>query len=44
MAFGDAVFVIDAASEIDEVKREIFKALCPILKPDALLATNSSSI
>ncbi|MDW8315208.1 MAG: 3-hydroxybutyryl-CoA dehydrogenase, partial [Rhodovarius sp.] len=37
-------FVIEAATENESVKREIYKALCPQLKPTALLATNTSSI
>lgn len=41
---GIADFVIEAATEKEAVKQEIFKAVCPILKPDAILATNTSSI
>ena len=36
--------VIEAATENEEVKRKIFHALCPSLKPDAMIATNTSSI
>jgi 3-hydroxybutyryl-CoA dehydrogenase len=36
--------VIEAATEKEEVKREIFKKLTPALRPDALIATNTSSI
>jgi 3-hydroxybutyryl-CoA dehydrogenase len=36
--------VIEAATENEEVKRKIFTALCPYLKPDAMIATNTSSI
>jgi 3-hydroxybutyryl-CoA dehydrogenase len=36
--------VIETATEDEEIKREIFQALCPVLKPDAIIATNSSSI
>jgi 3-hydroxybutyryl-CoA dehydrogenase len=36
--------VIEAATEDETVKRKIFAQLCPILNPDALLATNTSSI
>ena len=43
-AFGDCDMVIEAATEKEEVKREIFKKLTPALKPDALIATNTSSI
>jgi 3-hydroxybutyryl-CoA dehydrogenase len=42
--FGDCGMVIEAATEKEEIKREIFKKLTPHLKPDALLATNTSSI
>ncbi|MGO4526878.1 3-hydroxybutyryl-CoA dehydrogenase [Microvirga sp. 2MCAF35] len=36
--------VIEAATENEEVKRKIFTSLSPSLRPDALLATNTSSI
>jgi 3-hydroxybutyryl-CoA dehydrogenase len=36
--------VIEAATENEELKLKILKDLCPTLKPDALLATNTSSI
>ncbi len=36
--------IIEAATEHEETKYRIFEALCPVLKPDALLATNTSSI
>ncbi len=36
--------VIEAATENEDVKVKILKDLCPMLKPDALLATNTSSI
>ena len=36
--------VIEAAVENEHIKREIFKALCPHLKAEALIATNTSSI
>ena len=42
--FGDADLVIEAATEDESVKRKIFVALCPYLKPDAIVATNTSSI
>jgi 3-hydroxybutyryl-CoA dehydrogenase len=41
---GDCDLVIEAATENEAVKREVFKKLCPALKPDALIATNTSSI
>jgi len=43
-AFADADLVVEAATEDETVKRKIFVALCPFLKPDAILATNTSSI
>lgn len=35
---------IEAATEDETVKRQIYAKLCPILNPQALLATNTSSI
>jgi 3-hydroxybutyryl-CoA dehydrogenase len=43
-AFADCDLVIEAATENEEIKKKIFAALCPILKPEALLASNTSSI
>src|SRR6516225_2560767 len=43
-AFGDADFVIESATEKEDVKRAIFKLLTPHLKPSCLLASNTSSI
>jgi 3-hydroxybutyryl-CoA dehydrogenase len=40
----DADLVIEAATEKEAVKTSIFRELCETLKPDALLATNTSSI
>ena len=42
--FKDSDFVIEAATEKEEVKKEIMKSLCPVLKPEAMLASNTSSI
>ena len=42
--FGDCDLVIEAATEREEVKRAIFKQLVPHLKPDCLVASNTSSI
>ncbi|WP_430910847.1 3-hydroxybutyryl-CoA dehydrogenase [Methylobacterium sp. sgz302541] len=36
--------VIEAATEDEGTKRQIFSALCPQLRPDTLVATNTSSI
>ncbi len=41
---GDADLVIEAATEKEEVKRSIYKAITPHLKPECLLASNTSSI
>ncbi|HYG86521.1 MAG TPA: 3-hydroxybutyryl-CoA dehydrogenase [Azospirillum sp.] len=43
-AFSDADLVIEAATENEALKREIFKKLVPNLKAEALIATNTSSI
>ena len=40
----DCDLVIEAATESEAVKCQIFADLCPRLRPDALLATNTSSI
>ncbi len=41
---GDCDLVIESATEKEEVKKKIFSELCPSLKPDAILATNTSSL
>jgi 3-hydroxybutyryl-CoA dehydrogenase len=43
-AFGDADIVIEAASEKEAIKLEVFKQLVPHLKPSCIIATNTSSI
>ena len=43
-AFSDCDLVIEAATEKEEVKRTIFSNLCPTLKPEAIIGTNTSSI
>ena len=43
-ALANCDIVIEAAAEKEEVKRKIFQALCPVLKPDAIIGTNTSSI
>jgi 3-hydroxybutyryl-CoA dehydrogenase len=43
-SFDDADIVIESATENEEVKRKIFAELCPHLREDALIATNTSSI
>jgi 3-hydroxybutyryl-CoA dehydrogenase len=42
--FADADLVIEAATEDETVKRNIFVSLCPYIKPEAIVATNTSSI
>ena len=42
--FDDCDFVIEAATEREEIKREIFKKLVPHLKASAIIASNTSSI
>jgi 3-hydroxybutyryl-CoA dehydrogenase len=41
---GDADLVIEAATEKEEIKRAVFKAAVPHLKPTCILASNTSSI
>ncbi|MEP3199622.1 MAG: 3-hydroxybutyryl-CoA dehydrogenase [Lentilitoribacter sp.] len=43
-ALSDCDMAIEAATENEAIKKKIFEALCPILKPDAILATNTSSL
>jgi len=43
-ALGDCDIVIEAATEDEQIKRKIYSDLCPSLKPDAMVATNTSSI
>jgi 3-hydroxybutyryl-CoA dehydrogenase len=40
----DADLVVEAATEDESVKRRIFSELCPHLKKEAMLASNTSSI
>jgi len=42
--FNDCQFVIEAATEDEQVKKEILKTLCKTLPKDALIASNTSSI
>ena len=41
---GQCDLAIEAATENEEVKKSIFRALTPLLKADAMLASNTSSI
>ena len=43
-AFDDCDLVIEAASEKEAVKKQIFEALAPHLKVDCILSTNTSSL
>jgi 3-hydroxybutyryl-CoA dehydrogenase len=42
--FADCDLVIEAATENEEIKKKIFASLCPVLKPETLIASNTSSI
>ena len=42
--FGQHDLIIESATENEDVKKKIFEALCPHVKPDAILGTNTSSI
>lgn len=43
-AFADCDVVIEAVPEKEELKTKMFRALATILKPDAILASNTSTI
>ena len=43
-AFGECDLIIEAATEKEDVKRTIFANVCPMLKADAIIGTNTSSI
>ncbi|MBM3555951.1 MAG: 3-hydroxybutyryl-CoA dehydrogenase [Alphaproteobacteria bacterium] len=43
-AIGEADLAIEAATEDESIKKKIFQELCPLLKPSALLCSNTSSI
>ncbi len=43
-SFSECDFVIEAATEKEEIKQAIFRALTPHLKPTCILASNTSSI
>ena len=42
--FADYDLVIESAVEDEQVKRKIFQGLCPHLKPETIVASNTSSI
>src|SRR5262249_45731373 len=43
-ALNECDLVIEAATEKEDVKRKIFTELCPVLKPGAIIGSNTSSI
>ena len=43
-ALADVDLVIEAATEDEAVKRKIFASVCTVVRPDTILATNTSSI
>jgi 3-hydroxybutyryl-CoA dehydrogenase len=43
-ALADCDLVIETAAEKEDVKVRIFAELCPLLRPEAILGTNTSSI
>ena len=43
-ALADCDLVIETAAEKEDVKVRIFAELCPLLKPEAIVGTNTSSI
>jgi 3-hydroxybutyryl-CoA dehydrogenase len=43
-ALADCDIVIESAAEKEEIKRKIFHDLCAVLKQDAIVASNTSSI
>jgi 3-hydroxybutyryl-CoA dehydrogenase len=43
-SLADCDLVIEAATENEDVKRKILTALCPVLKPSAIIGSNTSSI
>ena len=42
--FGDCDIIIEAASEDEDIKKAILKSLCPVIKEEAIVASNTSSI
>ena len=42
--FADFDLVIESATEKEAIKRQIFEAVCPYLKPDCIVSSNTSSI
>jgi 3-hydroxybutyryl-CoA dehydrogenase len=42
--FRDCDLVIESVVENEEVKRDVLKQLCPLLRPEAIICSNTSSI
>jgi 3-hydroxyacyl-CoA dehydrogenase / enoyl-CoA hydratase / 3-hydroxybutyryl-CoA epimerase / enoyl-CoA isomerase len=42
--FADCDVVIEAVTENESLKREVYKGLAPVIRPDAILASNTSTI
>lgn len=40
----EADLVVEAVSENEQIKRKVYQSICPILKPEAILGSNTSSI
>lgn len=43
-SLADVDLVIEAATENEDIKRKIFAAVTPVIRPDAIIASNTSSI
>jgi 3-hydroxybutyryl-CoA dehydrogenase len=43
-ALADCDLVIEAATENEEVKKKVYAGLCKVLKPEGIIASNTSSI
>jgi 3-hydroxybutyryl-CoA dehydrogenase len=43
-SLSDCDVVIEAATENEEIKKDIFRKVCPLMKPEAILCSNTSSI
>ena len=42
--FADCDVVIESATENEELKKDILRSLCPVLKPETIICSNTSSI
>ncbi len=42
--FAEVDLLIEAASEDEQIKRQIYSEFCPVLKPEAIVASNTSSL